>query len=1073
MTGCIFARLLALLTSKEPIILMFMFMAAFVGLLPVQLEAQSATTPATKEALANGTPQRSIRELLGLDGTLNLNSGYKGSLDVQGYKMVSSPVEPPRFAVEAAAGDERWAGNFRPVGMNDVVGTLAVDGRGNLYAGGDFITAGGVTVNHIAKWDGSKWSPLGPGMNGPVCSLVIDGNGNLYAGGRFTTAGGVPANCIAKWNGIEWVALGKGVAQQPDYDDVRFKVVSALAVDGNGSLYAGGEFTIAGGVTVNNIAKWDGTTWSALGSGLSGSVRALAFDQNGNLYAGGSFTSAGGVAANNTARWNGINWSGISTGTNGIVMSIAIDLTGDVYVGGHFTTAGGVAANNIAKWNGITWSPLGSGISCDEFDYIFAIALDGFGNLFVGGRFTSAALVTANNVVKWNGSEWSSLGPGILYDSFRGGVAALSIDRSGCLYAGGRFTTAGGIAVSNFAKWNAGGWTAVGGSGITNNEETNVRSIAADVGGNIYAAGSFNIAGEAVAKNIAKWNGTEWSSVGSGMEGGVCALAVDRDGSLYAAGWISSAGGTVVNNIAKWNGSQWSALGEGINNDIYALAMDGSGNLYAGGYFTMAGGIPANHIAKWNGSEWSALGEGTNNIIYALAVDGSGNLYAGGDFSTAGGIPASYIAKWNGNEWSPLGEGTHACIRALALDGIGNLYTASFFSTKAGGDIAKWNGTDWIDIGQGINGSINALAIDEGGNLYVAGDFTRTGGVAAKRIAKWNGTVWSALGSGVNDSIYALAADLYGNIYAGGSFSMAGGKPSSRVAQWMGRSALAVDFPSEGLQLWDGSRKKISSQRPSVLATWGDRLVASFPELGLYLHDGSSWNKLSSLKSTESALGIADSLYVDAGARGVYRYKGGWKKIHTSNPTMMASCGEKLVANFPDIGIWTYDGSEWKKISSWTTAEQMVGIQQRLFVDFGVKGIYRYDGSWVRTTKNNPKLMHAFGTTLVASIDSASARGIFLYQNNSWKKISSAPSAESFASTPFTLYVDRGAQGIAKYEKKSWKEISSQNPDGIAIYGGKLVASLPDKGLYLYSNPGWSILSTSKDAGKMQGVLFE
>ena len=83
----------------------------------------------------------------------------------------------------------------------------------NLYAGGDFTTAGGVTANYIAKWDGSAWSALGSGMSATmrcVYALAVSGT-DLYAGGDFTTAGGVPANHIAKWDGSAWSALGSGM----------------------------------------------------------------------------------------------------------------------------------------------------------------------------------------------------------------------------------------------------------------------------------------------------------------------------------------------------------------------------------------------------------------------------------------------------------------------------------------------------------------------------------------------------------------------------------------------------------------------------------------------------------------------------------------------------------------------------------------------------------------------------------------------------------------------------------------------------------------------------------------------
>jgi hypothetical protein len=68
--------------------------------------------------------------------------------------------------------------------------------------------------------------------------------------------------------------------------------VNALAVSG-GTLYAGGWFINAGGNAANNIAQWDGSSWSALGSGMNNDVNALAVS-GGTLYAGGGFTTAGG-----------------------------------------------------------------------------------------------------------------------------------------------------------------------------------------------------------------------------------------------------------------------------------------------------------------------------------------------------------------------------------------------------------------------------------------------------------------------------------------------------------------------------------------------------------------------------------------------------------------------------------------------------------------------------------------------------------------------------------------------------------------------------------------------------------
>ncbi len=197
--------------------------------------------------------------------------------------------------IDPTFSDANWVSlNPGMPGADDTVWAIAMDGSGNVYVGGGFTVIGKVVANNIAKWNGSAWSALGSGMNGYVDALLVSGT-TLYAGGEFTTAGGVTANGIAAWNGSAWSALGPGFGGSPSP-----LFVYALAVSGT-DLYAWGNFTAAGGVTVNYIAKWDGSAWSALGSGMGGGsfggtgpvVSAFAADGLGHLFIGGRFSMAG------------------------------------------------------------------------------------------------------------------------------------------------------------------------------------------------------------------------------------------------------------------------------------------------------------------------------------------------------------------------------------------------------------------------------------------------------------------------------------------------------------------------------------------------------------------------------------------------------------------------------------------------------------------------------------------------------------------------------------------------------------------------------------------------------------
>ena len=231
-------------------------------------------------------------------------------------------------------------------------------------------------ANHIARWDGHKWSPLGAGITGcrdnqcapTVRAIVIKGR-EVYVGGRFTTAGGVAADSIAKWDGRTWFALGSGL-RAGSFD----AVVWSLALSGS-DVFAGGEFNRAGAERANNIARWDGHRWLALGAGIRGGLeKTLAVAATRDfLYVGGDFTQAGEASVGRIAKWDGRRWSALSGGVNGVVRTIAA--SGDaLYVGGDFTQAGAETVSRVAKWDGHRWSALGDR---NPHEAVFSIGVNG------------------------------------------------------------------------------------------------------------------------------------------------------------------------------------------------------------------------------------------------------------------------------------------------------------------------------------------------------------------------------------------------------------------------------------------------------------------------------------------------------------------------------------------------------------------------------------------------------------------------------------------------------------------------------------------------------------------------
>jgi hypothetical protein len=745
-------------------------------------------------SLSNAQPafeQRSLEEALNPDGTLK--RGVQGSFKVEGYTMRTGKNGEPIFEPQTQhTASGTWDTQFGlPNGVSGIVRAVAADGQGNVYVGGSFTVVGGIStpVNNIARFNTqtNTWSTLGTGssngVNNWVYALAVVGN-EVYVGGEFTFAGGVSANRVARFNTQTntWSTLGTGSSNGVN------SYVNALAVVGN-EVVVGGWFNSAGGVSAYNVARFNTqtNTWSSLGTGsqngVNNRVNALAVVGN-EVFVGGYFTSAGGVSANYVARFNTQTntWSTLgmfsSNGVNGEVSALAV-VGNEVVVGGNFTSAGGVSANYVARFNTQTntWSTLGTGSSNG-----------------VSGNYpyVYALAVVGNEVV-----------------------------------VGGTFTSAGGVSANRVARFNTqtNTWSSLG-TGSSNGVNSYVNALAV-VGNEVVVGGWFTSAGGVSANYVARFNTqtNTWSSLGmfssNGVNNRVSALAV-LGNEVVVGGNFTSAGGVSANRVARFNTqtNTWSSLGTGSSNgvsggvypyDPYVTALAVLGNeVVVGGNFTSAGGVSANYVARFNTqtNTWSSLGTGSsngvNNWVYALAVLGN-EVVVGGTFTQAGGVSANYVARFNTqtNTWSTLGTGSSngvsggsSTVYALAV--MGNEVVVGGDFTLAGGVsanfVARFNTqtNTWSRLGtgssNGVGGIVRALAV-VGNEVLVGGDFTSAGGVGANRVARFNTqtNTWSSLGTGssngVNYWVYALA--VVGNeVVVGGRFTSAGGVSANYVARF-------------------------------------------------------------------------------------------------------------------------------------------------------------------------------------------------------------------------------------------------------------------------------------------------
>ncbi len=731
--------------------------------------------------------------------------------------------------------------------------------------------------------------------------------------------------CAPDWETAFGKAPGLG---NPSYQ-MGWALCAKVWDDGLGDgpvLFVGGNFTSAGGVPAMNIARWNGTTWSALGSGIQGWPRAMTTWNDGTgtkLYVGGNFTAAGGVSVDHLAKWDTVSWSDVGGGVQGSeVKTLAVWTNpglGSLVVGGDFDKVGDtLLTDNVAQWTGTNWNAIGDGFD-DNVEVLMM-----FGPLLhVGGRFQNSGATPIRRLARYSGGGWQEVGGGV-----DGTVECMALHFDGTqveLILGGSFATVGASALSSprVASWSGTSWTAMG----TSSGGGSVRGLVSwDDGGGaaVYLTGN-NVSTGGGVLQIARWDGASWNVVGGDLWSTGEWLLVHDDGSgssLWVGGTYPHAGGVAVGSVARWDGSEYHATAAGLTygwvEDVCTSTVGGgSPGLYVGGYFWGPGTGETRNIAGWKSGAFVDLGD-ADGTIYAVAEfnDGTGNaLYAGGEFTTIDGVAAPWIARWDGASWSPLGSDLDGRVRELFVwnDGSGSaLYVGGDFDTAGGlpaPGIARWDGAAWTALDVGLPGSVFALEHynDGGGDaLYAAGTFGAFYGAAHEKVAKWNGTTWESLGTGLDSLGVAYDMEVFDDgggpkLYLGGNFDAAGGVVGTEnLAAWDGAgwSAVAgVSILVESLEVYDDGTGK------ALYIGGAFNQVDGVPAAHVARFDGATWTAL----GAGTASGVKSMcLFDDGGGAGPYLALGG---SFTHVADLAPDSGASHVALY---------GGCWDGVNNWT-----------------------------------------------------------------------------------------------------------------------------------------------------------
>lgn len=669
----------------------------------------------------------------------------------------------------------------------------------------------------------SEFAP--PGILGEVfCAVEFEGD--LILGGEFSIAGRTPVQNLARWNGREFQALG-------EFDEE----VRALAVY-EGKLIAAGRFREVDGVPAT-IAMWDGASWRALGglfenrdSPVRNAVFTLFSGETG-LYAGGEFTHADGTPASSLARWNGSGWEALATplpGQRPVVWAIT-EQDGSLVVGGEFAAAAdGIA--NLAVWNGERWVGLGGGVPGP----VRALCSHDAG-LIVGGLFTRLDEPVLRNIAVWNGASWDALGGGLY-----GGdeiVETITVHR-GEIHAAGSFALADAGQANKVARWDGTRWFGLA-AGVVG--DAHVHQIL-PYHNALIAVGRFAQVSGNVAWSVGQY-GAFWNPLmrGHAVDDRVRAFELYRD-DVVAAGRFQRAGGdALATEIARWDGTRWHDMGARVNDEATGLQAQGDLLFAVGDFIAYAGGV-SRHAIVYDGTSWTDPRGGASAIIRAIGTY-EGRVVIGGEFLRAGGRPAMRIAQWNGQLWQPLLQGVDAAPEAL-LERGDTLFVGGRFQRAGSVDapyLATWNSTrGWESFGDPLDAPVLALETFEG-SLIAAGSFTGTAaGEPLGHVARWSSDGWIPLGTGFDGDVEVLAIHA-GRLVAGGSFHQADGKPARGLAFWdgdawnalgggiAGADAVVHALLADEESLWVGGSFTQAGDTVSVhVARWdGDLPIAVWP----------------------------------------------------------------------------------------------------------------------------------------------------------------------------------------------------------------------------------------------------
>ncbi|HRH39480.1 MAG TPA: delta-60 repeat domain-containing protein, partial [Flavobacteriales bacterium] len=203
---------------------------------------------------------------------------------------------------------------FNPgTGANFLVTSVAIQADGKILIGGFFNDYNGTTVVALARLNSNGsldtgYNSGGAGPNNSVAAISLQPDGKALVGGSFTTYNGTGRNRIMRVNTNG--SLDTGFTPGSGANNA----VLAFAIQSNGAIILGGDFTTFNGNTHNrhcrvSSAGVEDVTWT---TGAGNTVNTLCWTPEGKVLVGGLFTAIAAHASIRLARLNALCTDNVS-----------------------------------------------------------------------------------------------------------------------------------------------------------------------------------------------------------------------------------------------------------------------------------------------------------------------------------------------------------------------------------------------------------------------------------------------------------------------------------------------------------------------------------------------------------------------------------------------------------------------------------------------------------------------------------------------------------------------------------------------------------------------------------------